>query len=118
VNETVITDANGRKLTLRKLNVLDQVKLLRAIGPQQSNNEPYVTLVNVAASVASIDGVPMPPPVNERQIDAAIARLDDEGFNAISAHMRVEIAKAEAAAEAAVAGEVGEAADPLPKSAS
>ena len=117
-DQTIITDTKGRKITLRKMNVLDQVKLLRAIGPAQANNEPYVMLVNVAAAVSMIDGVPQPPPVNERQIDAAIARLDDDGFNAISAYMRAEIKKAEAAAEAAMAGEAGEAASPLPPSAS
>lgn len=101
---TVITDARGRKLTLRKLNVLDQVKLLRAIGPDQSNNQPYVMIANLAASVSDIDGVPVPMPTKERDIDACIARLDDDGFNALRVHFQQEIADAEAAAEAAVAG--------------
>jgi hypothetical protein len=96
-----IMDASARVMKLRTLGVLDQVRLLRAIGPDQSRNEPYVMLVQAAASVCEIDGVPVPFPANERQIDAAIARLGDEGFAAISVHMRKAVEAVEAAAAAA-----------------
>lgn len=113
-----ITDANGRKMTLRKLNVLDQVRLLRAVGPAQASNQPYVELVTMAASVAEIDGVPCVLPTNERQIDAAIGRLDDAGFAALVVYMRREIATVEAAAEAAADNGEVKPADPLAASAS
>ena len=112
----VITDAKGRKLTTRKLNVLDQVKLLRAIGPDQARNQPYVDIVTMSASVADIDGIPLVIPTNERQIDAAIGRIGDEGFAALMVYMKREIAAVEAAAEAAADGEA-KAADPLVPSA-
>jgi hypothetical protein len=97
----VATDAKGRKLTLRKLNILDQVRLLRAIGPSQASNQPYYDIVMAAASVSDIDGLPIPMPTNERQIDAAIARIGDEGFAALMVHMQRQIAEVQAAAEAA-----------------
>ena len=112
----VITDASGRKIGLRKLNVLDQVKLLRAVGPDQARNQPYVEIVTMSASVADIDGVPLIIPTNERQIDAAIGRIGDEGFAALMVYMKREIAAVEAAAEAAADGEA-KAADPLVPSA-
>lgn len=114
MTETLV-DAKGRKLTTREITVLDQVKLLRAIGPAQSSNTPYVRLVTAAAMVTMIDGTPMPMPVNERQIDAAIERLGDEGFAAIAVHMQAEQERVERAAEAAA--EAGDATDPLPTSA-
>lgn len=116
-----IRDASLRTIRLRRINVLDQVKLLRAVGPAQSNNQPYVALVNMAASVSHIDGVPMPPIGNERQIDAAVARIGDEGFAALQVHTMKELDKLMAEAEVASDlgdAEAGAATDPLKKSAS
>lgn len=101
----VITDAKGRKITTRKMNVLEQVKLLRAIGPDQSKNEPYVNLVMMAASVSAIDGIPMMVPTNERQIDGAISTIGDEGFAALMVDVRRQLDELTAAAEAAANGE-------------
>jgi len=117
-NVTEITDASGRRLTLRTLNVVDQVRLLRAIGPAQSGNEPYVNMVQAAASVTAIDDIPLPFPTNEKQIDAAVARIGDAGFAAIMSHIKAEIAKIEADADAAISGEESPAAGPLMQSAS
>lgn len=111
-----VTDAKGRKLHLRKLTVMDQVRLLRAIGPAQSSNRPYVDLVTMASGVAQIDEVPCIIPTNERQIDAAIERIGDEGFSALMVNMQAEFRALELAAEAAMeAG--GQAPDPLAPSA-
>jgi len=112
-----ITDAKGRKLSLRKLNVLDQVKLLRAIGPDQARNQPYVEIVTMAASVADIDGVPLMLPTNERQIDAAIGRIGDEGVAALMVHIQREFAAVMQAAEAAADDGEVKPADPLAPSA-
>lgn len=111
-----ITDAKGRKLTLRKLTVLDQVRLLRAVGGDQARNQPYVEIVTMSASVAEIDGVPVPPPTNERQIDALVSKIGDDGFAALMVYMQREVAAVQAAAEAAADGEV-KPADPLAPSA-
>lgn len=105
VKPTVLTDAKGRKLTLRRLTVRDQAKMLRAIGsvnPQQAQNQPYVQLVECAFMVADIDGVPQPLPSTEAQIDAAFDRLGDEGAAAVMIHRADEINKVMEAAQAAV----------------
>ena len=111
-----VTDAKGRKLTLRKINVVDQMKILRAIGPAQASNQPYVQLVTMAAMVADIDGVPIPLFANERQIDAACTRIGDEGFAALMVRMEKETADLMAAAEAAANGGEEKPADPMPPS--
>ena len=112
----VLTDARGRKITMRKINVLDQVKLLRAIGPTQSSNQPYVQIVMMVASVADIDGVPLVMPTTEQHIDALIRRIGDEGFAVLQIKIERDIAALNAAAEAAL--EAGEAPpDPLAPSA-
>lgn len=112
---TVITDARGRKLTLRPINVMGQVRLLRAVGPDQAANAPYVNIVTAAAGVAEIDGIPMPWPANERMIDAAIERLGDEGLMAVAMHHRAEMEAAQKAAEDAMAAGRPGGADPLAK---
>lgn len=112
----IVTDAKGRKFTTRKMNVLDQVKLLRAIGAEQSGNQPYVQIVMMAASVSEVDGVPQPVPTNERQIDAAISKIGDEGFAALMVDMRRQMEALEKAAEEAADGEVNTP-DPLAPSA-
>ena len=113
---TVLTDTLGRKLTLRKLTVLDQARMMRAIGPVQASNDPYRTLVQLAFMVTDIDGVPVPFPTNEAQIDAAIGRLKDEGYLALGAYFKSEVDKAQAEAEAALQVEGGKP-DPLAASA-
>lgn len=116
MSDSVITDAKGRKITTRLLNVLDQVKLLRAIGAEQSNNEPYVRIVMMAASVSDIDGTPQIVPTNERQIDAAIGRIGDDGFASLMVDMNRKVAEITAAAEA-VAADGDTPPDPLAPSA-
>lgn len=107
-----IKDAKGRVLTLRTINVLQQVRLLRAIGPDQARNQPYVEIVMMAASVDNIDGVPIPMPTNERLIDLAIDRIGDDGFAALMVDMNRKFADLTAAAEVA-----GAPSDPLAPSA-
>lgn len=96
-----ITDGLGRVLTLRKMGALDQVRMLRAIGAEQSQNAPYVHMVECAFMVASMDGAPLPIPTNERTIDAAISRLGDDGIAAVMVARIKEIQATQAAAETA-----------------
>lgn len=98
---THVSDATGRKITYRRLGILEQARILKAIGPAQSENGPYVRLATMAAAVVSIDDIPAPPmPINDRQIEAAISSLGDDGFIAVSLEMNRQ---AEAAIEAAQA---------------
>jgi hypothetical protein len=83
VTQTV-TDAEGRRLTLRRLTALDRLRLFKAAGPLLSQNQPWLGMAVLASSVAAIDDVPVPPPVNELQIEAMIGRLGDTGTAAIA----------------------------------
>jgi hypothetical protein len=106
-NPDTIKTADGKVLVLRKLKAIEQVRLLRAIGAEQSNNQPYVRIVEAAASVESIDDVPNPIPRNEAQIDGMIQRIGDDGLNSIIAKQMTEL---RAAYEALVAQQEADAA--------
>jgi hypothetical protein len=115
---TVLTDAGGRKITLRKLSVLDQARMLRAVGPRQAENQPYFHLVECACMVADIDGVPLLLPGSEQQIDGLLGRLGDEGIAAVMIHRVAEVRAAMTAAEDAALNSEAKDRRPLPVSVS
>ena len=85
-----ITDASGRILTIRRPSTLDRLHLFKAVGPTLAANDRYLGLAMLAFTVIAIDGVPIPQPSNEHQIEAAIQRLGDDAVNAIGASLRPE----------------------------
>jgi|GEM_PF-1150241 hypothetical protein len=76
-------DVRGRKLTIKRLDALDKLRLFKAAGPELAQNEPYLGMAVLAYSVTAIDDVPIPPPVNEGQIEQAVQRLGEEGLAAV-----------------------------------
>ncbi len=92
--QTWVHDANGRELVLRRMTALDRLRLFKAVGPTLAQNTPYLGMAMLAASVCAIDGVPVPPPVTEGQLEALVSRLGDTGIAAAAAGL------AEAAAPA------------------
>ncbi len=86
----VVHDADGRELVVRRMTALDRLRLFKAIGPLLSQNNPYLGMAMLAASVVAIDTVPVPPPVTEGQIEALVARLGDQGIAAVAAHLAAE----------------------------
>jgi hypothetical protein len=97
-----VTDAQGRRLQLRRLTALDKLRLFKAAGPALSQNTSWLGMAVLAASVAAIDDVPVPAPASEQQIEALVGRLGDAGIAAIGATL-VE-AQPGAAQVAATAG--------------
>lgn len=85
--ETVI-DAQGRRLTVRRMTALDKLRLFKAAGPILAQNQPWLGMAMLACSVAAIDDVPMPPPVNELQIESLVSRLSDSGISAVADALR------------------------------
>ncbi len=81
-------DSKGRRLTLRQLTALDTLRLFKAAGPVLAQNEPWLSMAGMAFTVLEIDGVPVPAPVTEGQIEAVIERLGDEGLAAIATIMK------------------------------
>ncbi len=78
-----VTDKAGRVLGLRRVGVLEQLRLFKALGPELSENRAYMGLARVAAAVAMVDGVPLPFPAHEAAIEAALERLGEDGVEAV-----------------------------------
>ena len=85
---TTTVDSKGRRLTLRQLTALDTLRLFKAAGPVLAQNEPWLSMAGMAFAVLEIDGIPVPTPATEGQIEALIDRLGDEGLAAIADVMK------------------------------
>ncbi len=55
-----------------------------------AQNEPWLSMASLAFTVLEIDGLPVPVPANEAQIENAIDRLGDEGLAAIAGTLKDE----------------------------
>jgi hypothetical protein len=86
----VVRDADGRELVLRRLSALDRLRLFKAIGPSLSQNNLYLGMATLAASVTAIDTIPVPAPVNEGQLEALVGRLGDAGIAAVAAALAAD----------------------------
>ena len=82
-DRTVVTDERGRTIEVRKMTPLDRMRMSRAAGPENATNQPYMIYALVACSTASIDGDEMVTPQNQVQLEAAISRLGEEGYEAV-----------------------------------
>jgi hypothetical protein len=80
-----IRDELGRILMVRRLTALDRLRLFKALGAALAENPPYLGMAVIAASVTEIDGVPVPPPVTEFQVEGLVQRLGDAGMEAVVA---------------------------------
>jgi hypothetical protein len=96
-----VTDTQGRRLQLRRLTALDKLRLFKAAGPVLAQNQSWLGMAVLATSVAAIDDVPVPTPVNEAQIEALVARLGDAGIAAVGVALAESGPSASEAAAAA-----------------
>jgi len=80
-----VLDSGGRVLTLRRLTALDRLRLYKAIGAVLAENAPYLGMALLAISVMAIDGVPIPLPGSEGQLEGILQRLGDAGIEAVAA---------------------------------
>ena len=78
-----VTDAEGRVLEVRRPGALDRLRLFKALGPSLAQNDRYVGYGMLAMCVVAIDGVPVPQPATEGQLEALVGRLGDAGMVAI-----------------------------------
>jgi hypothetical protein len=85
-----ICDLRGRQLSLRRVSALDRLRLFKALGPDLSQNAPYLGIALLAVAITAIDDVPVPPPVTEGQLEALVHRLGDDGLSAIANAMVAE----------------------------
>jgi hypothetical protein len=76
--------ADGRRIGLRRMNVLDRLRLFKAVGPELAGNDAYLGIAYLACAVSTIDNVPVPWPGNEQQIESLVGRLGDDGIEAVA----------------------------------
>jgi|GEM_PF-2329298 hypothetical protein len=86
----IVTDKAGRKLQLRRIGVVQQLRLFKALGPELSLNDPYMDLAIIAASVTMIDDIPVPFPISEASLEALLEKLGTDGVTAIDAALPVQ----------------------------
>jgi hypothetical protein len=86
----VVSDRSGRKMELRRVGVVEQLRLFKALGPELSENRAYFGLAKLAAAIAMIDDVPVPLPANEAGIEAVLERLGDDGVEAVGAYLSAD----------------------------
>jgi uncharacterized protein YbjT (DUF2867 family) len=77
-----IETPNGLTVTLKKPGVLSQFRLVKILG-EAAKNQVYVSMVIPITFVASINGAAVNYPNTEREIEATIQRLDEEGVTAV-----------------------------------
>jgi hypothetical protein len=65
-----------KRVTLRTLSVLEEMRLLKILGEYNSS---YFSFCAAVSRVASIDGQMVPLPNNEREIEALASRLGRDG---------------------------------------
>ena len=85
-----VTDRLERRLTIRRINALDRLRLLKAAGPILSQNDAWLNMAALVVSVVQIDDIPRPTPINERQIESAVSELGDHGLAAIAEALGAE----------------------------
>lgn len=78
-----VTDAKGRKLGLRRLDFLEEFRIIEALGSDLSSNTTYMGMLNPLLYLAEIDGDPLGIPRNKLQAEALIQRAGREGFIAV-----------------------------------
>lgn len=71
----IVTDNAGRRIQLRRIGVVEQMRLFKALGPELSANAAYMHGAMIGAAVAMIDDVPMPFPMDEAGLEAALERI-------------------------------------------
>jgi len=79
----VCHDGRGRSIKIRRLSALDTLRLLKAAGPALAQNQPWLSMAMLAVAVTEIDGVPVPTPATEAQIEALVDRLGEDGLEAV-----------------------------------
>lgn len=77
-----VTDAQGRKITLKRPGVLAQYRLVELLG-DTAKNEVYMGMVLPLIFVTSIDDEAVAQPTTKRQVEALIQRLSDDGVKAV-----------------------------------
>jgi hypothetical protein len=96
-----VTDSLGRRIAIATLGPVEKMRAFAAVGPENAKNDGYMSIAQLAFLVTEIDGEPIPRPKNVLQLEGLLARLGNEGVDAIIAGA-VEHLQAKPINEAAV----------------
>ena len=83
MSEHIVTAVSGKKITLKRPEVLAQLRLVDAIG-ESASNRVYLAMCLPLMYVADIDGVPVHLPATKREVEALFQRLDEDGLEAVN----------------------------------
>ena len=82
LKEVTVTDKRGRRITLKKYSYLRETQFIRMLG-DAAQNDRYVNGVLPVLYVTSIDDDRVLTPNSQRELDAIISRLDEDGMIAV-----------------------------------
>ncbi len=77
-----VSDEIGRKIKIKKPDILDEMRLLEIVGHLYSN-APLMAIYSLLMYVVSIDGIIFNIGLSKTELDAALKRLDRHGFKAL-----------------------------------
>lgn len=95
----VVTDARGRKITLKKPGILSQFRIVEIVGGELAKNQVYMSMILPLIYVAEIDGDPVLFPASKRELDALIQRLDEDGIETVAAEAREKFGRTDPQAD-------------------
>jgi hypothetical protein len=78
-----VTYKDGRSIEVKKLKPIERMRMLQMIGPDNAVNGPYLGYATLAYSVTKIDGDMLPRPSNLAGLEGIVARLDQDGLDAV-----------------------------------
>lgn len=87
----VVTDSLGRKLTVKKLNLMEEMNLMVAAGSDRSSNARWMQYATIVSCVRKIGDEHMQPPMTLRILQGNIQAVGSEGFAAAIGAMRSEL---------------------------
>lgn len=79
----MVTDALNRSLKVKKLGMVDHMRIRRVLGAELSKNEAYLAIATLAFCVIEMDGETVIPPANVREVEHFVDKLGEEGAAAI-----------------------------------
>lgn len=100
-NSLVVPVADGRKLTLTYPGPLAQYKIVRAMGPTESENARLCRMYMPLIYLSAIDNEQVFLPTSLLQIEALIDRLGHKGLSALQKGVGIFDARDEEEAQAA-----------------
>jgi len=78
-----VTDDLGRKITVKKPDILARMRFFLAIGAEASANDVYTQMCAPILYLKSIDDEDVPQPKTLLQVEALMQRLGEEGLSGI-----------------------------------